>query len=145
MKEQTLIQIVENFRRRGSETAFVCRRGYRVLRWSYRQVAESACQLAEELQQRGITRGDRIVLWGDDCAEWVISFFACVLRGAVVVPMDRTAALEFVRRVCRQVEPKLCIASREQPQIDPSIPVIAFEDLPDLIAPHSPLRASRRI
>jgi long-chain acyl-CoA synthetase len=137
MKEQTLIQIVENFRRRGSETAFVYRRGYRVLRWSYRRVAESACQLAEELRQKGITRGDRIVLWGDDCAEWVVSFFACVLRGAVVVPMDRTATLEFVQRVCSQVEPKLCIASREQPQIDSSIPVIAFEDLPDLMAPHS--------
>lgn len=137
MKEHTLIQIVENFRRRGSETAFVYRRGYRVLRWSYRQVAESACQLAEELHERGITRGDRIVLWGDDCAEWVVSFFACVLRGAVVVPMDRTAALEFVQRVCLQVEPKLCITSREQPQIDSSIPVITFEDLPDLMAPHS--------
>ena len=137
MKEQTLIQIVENFRRRGSETAFVYRRGYRVLRWSYRQVAESASQLAAELHQRGITQGDRIILWGDDCAEWVVSFFACILRGAVVVPMDRTAALEFVQRVCSQVEPKLCIASREQPQIDPSIPVIAFEDLPGLMAPHS--------
>ena len=75
-------------------------------------------------------QGDRVVLWGDDCAEWVVSFFACVLRGAVVVPMDRTAALEFVQRVCRQVEPKLCIASREQPQIDPSLPSMAFEDLP---------------
>ena len=137
MKEQTLIQIVENFRQRGPAAAFVYRRGYRVLRWSYRQVAESACQLATELNRRGITKGDRIVLWGDDCAEWVVSFFACVLRGAVVVPMDRTAALEFVRRVCNQVEPKLCIASRTQPQIDPSIPVLAFEDLPDLMAPYS--------
>jgi long-chain acyl-CoA synthetase len=137
MKEQTLVQIVENFHRRGSETAFVYRRGYRVLRWSYRDVAESACRLAGELGKRGIRQGDRILLWGDDCAEWVVSFFGCVLRGAIVVPMDRTAALDFVQRVSRQVEPKLCIASREQPQIDPAVPSIAFEDLPDLIAAHS--------
>ena len=132
MREQTLIRIVEDFHRRGSETAFVCRRGYRVQRWSYRKVAETAFQLSDELYARGVIQGDRIILWGDDCAEWVVSFFACVLRGAVVVPMDRTAALEFVQRACRQVEPKLCLASREQPEIDPFLMTIAFEDLSGL-------------
>lgn len=138
MEEQTLVRIVENFHRRGPETAFVCGRGYRVVRWSYRRVAELAFQLAEEMADRGIARGDRVILWGDDCAEWVVSFFACVLRGAVVVPMDRAAALDFVRRVCHQVEPRLCLASREQPRLDPLLPTIDFENLPDLLARHSP-------
>lgn len=142
MKEQTLIRIVDNFHRRGHETAFVFHRGYRVLRWSYRRVAESAYQLAEELSERGIARRDSIILWGDDCAEWVVSFFACVLCGSVVVPLDRTASPEFVRRVCCQVEPKLCLASRDQPQIDPSLPVVAFEDFPDILAPRSRSRGS---
>lgn len=141
MKEETLAQIVENCRRRGSETAYVCRRGYRIVRWSYGKVAGSAFQLAEELGKLGIDQGDRIVLWGDDCAEWVVSFFACVLRGAIVVPMDRTAAPGFVQRVCLQVEPKLCIASRELQQIDPSLRTIYLESLGDQPAhPTSSLR-----
>jgi len=137
MKEQTLVQIVENFHRRGSEAAFACRRGYRIVRWSYGQVADSAYSLAEELTRLGVGRGDRIIIWGEDSAEWVISFFACVLCGAVVVPMDRTASLEFVQRVHRQVESRLCIGSREQPAIDPLLPFIAFEDLPELLSARS--------
>jgi long-chain acyl-CoA synthetase len=132
MQEQTLTNIVENFHRRGSETAYICRRGYRIQRWSYGQTADFSFRLAEELQKRKVEPGDRILLWGEDCAEWVVSFFACVLCGAVVVPMDRTAPLDFVRRVCRQVNPRLCICSREQSQIDPSLPVLTFESLSDL-------------
>ena len=98
MKERTLARIVENFYLRGSEAAYKHRRGYSNLQWSYRQIATSAIQLAKELQQRGINPGDRIFLWGEDCAEWVISFLGSVLMGAVVVPMDRTASAEFASR-----------------------------------------------
>jgi long-chain acyl-CoA synthetase len=134
MKERTLAQIVENFYLRGSDTAYVHRRGYRILRWSYRQIADSTHRMAAELRERGIGPGDKVFLWGEDCAEWVISFFACILRGAVVVPMDRGSSLEFAQRVCRQVNARLCICSRGQPPIDPLIPVLLLESLPELLA-----------
>jgi long-chain acyl-CoA synthetase len=133
MKEQTLVQIVQSFHRRGAETAFVSRRGYRNIRWTYGQVADASYGLAEELQRRNILAGDHIVLWGEDSAEWVISFFACVLCGAVIVPMDRAASLEFVQRICRQVDARLCIGSNEQPRIDPLLPFLSFELLPGLL------------
>jgi long-chain acyl-CoA synthetase len=136
MKERTLVHIVEKFRLRRSDMAYVNRRGYRTQRWSYQQIADAASQLAGELQQRGIGPEDRIFLWGEDCAEWVISFFACVLRGAVVIPMDRTASPEFAQRVCRQVGARLCLCSREQPRIDVSLPFIAFESLNEILSRH---------
>ncbi len=139
MKEQTLAQIVENFYVRGADIAYVRRRGYRIQRWSYRQIADSSYRLARELQERGIGPGDKVFLWGEDCAEWVISFFACVLRGAVLVPMDRTCSLEFAQRVCRQVDVCLCICSLGQPQIDPCIPILTLEALPEMLARHSPI------
>ncbi len=135
--ERTLAQLVENFYALGAERAYVQRRGYRVSRWSYRQVAETIYKLGRELFDREIGRGDKVLLWGEDCAEWVIAFFACVLRGAVVVPMDRIASPEFVQRVCRQVDARLCICSREQPQIDPSLPNLVFENFPPMLARHS--------
>jgi long-chain acyl-CoA synthetase len=133
MQEQTLCRIVENFRRRGPETAFVCRRGYRTVRWSYGQVADAASRLSVELKKRGVAHGDRILLWGDDCAEWVVSFFASILCGAVVIPMDRTAAPEFVQRVCHQTQPKLRICSQAQSRADLSLPAVVFENLPDIL------------
>ncbi len=137
MGKSTLAQMIESFHRRGSETAYVYRRGYRYLRWSYRKVAEAACQLARELQQRGIGQGDRVFLWGEDCAEWVVSFLGCVLQGAVVVPMDRTASLEFAQRVCRQVGARLCICSHDQPQLDSALAVLTMESLPAVLPRHS--------
>jgi long-chain acyl-CoA synthetase len=137
MEEQTLAGIIARFRRRGSEPAYVCRHGYRASRWSYSDVSDAACQLAEEMRQRGILRNDKILIWGEDCAEWVVAFFASVLCGAVVIPMDRSAAPEFVQRICGQVTPKLCLCSGAQPRIDPSLSLITFEDLPRLIASRS--------
>jgi long-chain acyl-CoA synthetase len=137
MNEQTLAHIVENFRRRGSETAYVSRRGYRNLRWSYQQISDTAWRLAGALKEQGIGPGDRVFLWGEDCAEWVISFFGCVLRGAIVVPMDRTASLDFARRVCGQTEVRLSIGSAGQPKISESLPALIFEDFPRILAPYS--------
>ena len=137
MQERTLAQIVERFYLRGSDTAYVHQRGYRTLRWSYRQIADAAHQMARELQSRGIGPGEKIFLWGENCAEWVISFFACILRGAVLVPMDHTASLDFAQRVCGQVDARLCICSSRKPQIDPLLPVLPFESLPELLRQHS--------
>jgi long-chain acyl-CoA synthetase len=136
MKERTLAQIVDNFDLRGAEIAYVHRRGYRILRWSYRQIADSAHRMARELRERGIAPGDRILLWGEDCAEWVISFFACILRGAVVVPLDRGSSPEFAQRICSQVDARLLICSREQPSIDCLVPNLIFENLSELLARH---------
>ena len=137
MKERTLAHIVGNYYRRGTETALVCRRGYRRLHWTYRQVAECAYSLARELEARGIGRGDRVFLWGGDCPEWVAGFWATILRGAVAVPMDRGASVEFARRVSIQAGTRLCLCSRRQPPVDPSLPALAFEDFPQILALHS--------
>jgi len=137
MKEQTLAHIVQNFLRLDSDTAFVCRRGYRFRRWSYRAVAESSFQMAREMEERGIGSGDKVILWGEDCGEWVVAFFACILRGAIVVPLDRSCTIEFARLVCRQVNPRLCCCSQGQPQIDPLLPVLMLESQSELLARHS--------
>jgi long-chain acyl-CoA synthetase len=136
MKERTLADIVDNFYNRGPEIAYVRRCGYRDVRWSYRQVAEAAYQLSAELRARGVKRGDRIFLWGEDCIEWVIAFFGCILCRAVVVPMDRGASPEFARTVCRQVDARLCLCSRQQPPVDSSVSVLTFESFSEVLKPH---------
>src|SRR5262245_36997329 len=93
------------------ETAFVSRRGFRTLRWSYRQTAELAFRVARDLESRSIGRGDRVMLWGENCAEWVAAFFGIMLRGGVAVPMDRIASPEFAQRVAADVDARLIICS----------------------------------
>src|SRR6476620_1311258 len=108
---QTLAEYPQLLLARKSEIAYVNRRGFRPLRWTYRQLAEMAFRFARELEARGIGKGDRVLLWGDNCAEWVGAFFGCMLRGAVAVPMDRIASPDCAQRVISDVDAKLAVCS----------------------------------
>ncbi|HSE50044.1 MAG TPA: AMP-binding protein [Terriglobales bacterium] len=117
MSRDSLAQYFQELGRHGGDLAYVHRRGYRWERWSYRQVAETARRFARLLETRGVGKGDRVLLWGDNCAEWVAAFVGCVLRGAAVVPMDRVASPGFARRVAEQVDAKLVVRSRDLPWV----------------------------
>ena len=135
MERRSLLEYLANFLRRERECAYVQRRGYRTDRWSYRQVAETAFQVARELEVRGISKGDPILIWGSNSAEWVAAFFGCALRGAIVVPMDDVATADFALRVYRQVDSKLLLCSRQH--IQSSIPTLILEGLSDSVAHHA--------
>ncbi len=133
----TLLKYLDNFRRRGDEVAYVHRRGYRTVRWSYARVASSASQFARELEERGIGKSDRILIWGENCAEWVIAFLGCVLRGVEAVPMDLIATPEFARRVGRQVDARLIACSRVLSRHEFDAPVLVLEDLTRHLSRHA--------
>ena len=135
MQHSSLGQYLDDFLQRGRECAYIQRQGYRTVRWSYRQVAESAFQLARELDARKIRKRDCIVLWGENSAEWVVAFFACALSGVTVVPMDDAASPDFALRVFQQVKAKLLVCSKKHAQ--PSLPTLAFEDFPKVLVAHS--------
>lgn len=139
MSRASLVPLVDAFEQRGREIAYVHHRGYRTHRWTYAQVARAARQFARELESRGIAKGDRVVVWGENCAEWVVAFFGCVLRGVIVVPMDRIATCEFAVRVGQQVDAKLFVCSREVASVT-EFPVMIMEELPQRVAPHSDAR-----
>ena len=84
--------------------------------WSRVRMATSFAwrlAFAGELDRRGIAKGERVMLWGENSAEWVAAFFGCTLRGVVVVPMDDGASADFAARVFRQVQAKLLVSSRQ--------------------------------
>ncbi len=121
----------------GRETAYVYARGFRTHRWTYRQVAELAFRFARELERRGIGKGERVLLWGENCAEWVGAFFGCMLRGAVAVPMDQIAAPDFAQRVASDVDAKLIVCSTELAAHAGGHPLIELDNLSEALAGHS--------
>ena len=98
--------------------------------FTYGQVLEMASRFAADLETRGIGKGERVMLWGENSAEWVAAFFGCALTGVVVVPMDGGASAEFAGRVSRQVEAKLWVCSRRHTQtVDTgAMPCVVLED-----------------
>ncbi|HEV2616291.1 MAG TPA: AMP-binding protein, partial [Candidatus Acidoferrales bacterium] len=131
MARQSLIEFLEEYGRRGKEIAVAHRRGYRMERWSYGRIANTARRFVGELAARGIAPGERVLLWGDNCAEWVAAFFGCVLAGVVVVPMDETADASFAARVAQTVDAKLVIHSRGVDAGKVGRPEILLEELAD--------------
>lgn len=129
MPRVTLAEYFEDFRQNGAQIAYVHKRGYRTERWTYRAVYERALQFAASLDERNIAKGDRVLLWGENCAEWAMVYFACALRGVVVVPIDDGALSEFALRVARQVSAKVVVCARKHAEhFDESARVI-LEDV----------------
>jgi long-chain acyl-CoA synthetase len=129
MTRTNLISLLDEFQRYARDVAVVQRRGYRRECWTYAQLANAAVTCALELTELGVGAGDRVILWGPNSAEWMAAFWACLLRGAVAVPVDDGATVEFAARVARETSARLIIAEHGKPPLDAAIAVLKLEDL----------------
>lgn len=103
-----------------SERAYGQHRGYRMEWFTYGQILDMALQFSCDLDEHEIGKGDRVMLWGENSAQWVAAFFGCALRGVVVVPMDDGASSDFAARVSQQVDARLWICSRKHAEEAPT-------------------------
>src|ERR1700693_4583546 len=102
MGRQSLAEFFSEYSRHGNDTAFTGHRGYRTNRWGFRQIVSGARRFARELEARCIGKGEAVLVWAENSPEWAIAFWGCLLRGAVVVPIDRISTLDFSSRVTQQ-------------------------------------------
>jgi fatty-acyl-CoA synthase len=68
------------------------------VRWSWRELARRVDDLAVALLGLGLVPGDRIGIWSQNCAEWVLTQFATAKAGLVLVninPAYRRTELEY--------------------------------------------------
>lgn len=130
-----LASLVDDFNRHGDQIAVVSRHGLRKEATSYKSLADICGRFAALLEARGIVKGDRVLIWGENGAPWIGAFFGCILRGVVPVPIDVAGSEAFAHRVAQEVDPKLVTGSREQMKSFEN--GLAFEDftsLPQTIA-----------
>jgi long-chain acyl-CoA synthetase len=90
----------------------VAHRGNRRYVTTYGELAQLSGQFAAELERRGIAAGERVVLWGENSAEWVGAFFGCLLRGVIAVPLDAAGSVDFANRVVHDVSARLIVGDR---------------------------------
>lgn len=129
----TLASLVDDFARHGRDIAIVAPHGLRRQRISYAQLAHLARRFAAELVARGIQKGDRVIIWGENGAEWVAAFFGCILRGVLPVPIDFASATDFAIRVEHEVAPKLVVGNGSR-LTALHTPAIAFESFAAITA-----------
>ena len=111
MTESIAKFFLENFQAHRGECAYRQRHGYRTESFTYCEILQMAGNFSRALEARGIAKGERVMLWGENSAEWVAAFFGCAISGVIVVPMDDGATSDFAMRVFQQVQGKLLVGS----------------------------------
>ena len=133
-----LATLLDDFKKHANGLAIVRYQGVRRRETSYGELARLARRFAALLEDRGVGKGDRVLIWAENGAEWVSAFYGCMLRGVMVVPLDAFGSAEFAARVAADVKPKLAtgdavlmakLAPQSQAETgDDLFPKVAFED-----------------
>ena len=105
---RTLLELVQGIENSGSE-AIRFHTGYRTWVHPWSELRNQIGGFAAYLEQQGIEKGDRILLWGENRPEWVVAFWGSVVRGVQVVPIDFRSSAQFLKRIQQEVHAKLLV------------------------------------
>jgi len=126
-----LATLLDDFRGHDRDIAVVRYQGNRRRVTTYGQIASLAGRFAELLTRRGIGQGDRVILWAENSAEWIATFYGCMMRGVLAVPLDANGTAEFAARVAADVNPALAVGNMVLvSQLPVGIPRLSLEDWP---------------
>jgi long-chain acyl-CoA synthetase len=81
--------------------------------FTYGQVGEMAWQGAGVLRQLGVGAGDRVILMGENRPEWGIAYFAILLAGGTVVPLDKELTCGEVANLAKVSRARAAVLSRK--------------------------------
>ena len=90
MSLQTLNEIFFAVVERNDRVVVMHRRAIQWISISSSEFYQSVVGVARALQEWGIRKGDRVAILSENRPEWTIADFACLLLGAVVVPVYTT-------------------------------------------------------
>ena len=112
MRRETLLDFFDDFASlRGVFLAHD--NGFRRREHTYAEVARASRAFAARLDAAGVRKGDTVVFWSENRPEWIVALWACLLQGAIVVPIDYRASADFLRRVATIVESRLVLIGEE--------------------------------
>src|SRR5579884_3325083 len=87
--------------------------GLRSYTRTYDDVSRLAAAFAVRLRRYGIRSGDKIILYGENSPEWIITFWGILVAGGIVVPIDYRSPTDFVRRVTEIVKARIVLTGNE--------------------------------
>jgi len=130
MPRETLIDFFNDLSNKQGEF-IVYDDGYRGWTYTYRDVVVSAKAFSLKLRAENFKKGDKVIFWSENRAEWVITFWGCLLTGVVVVPIDYQASSDFLLRVQQIVKARLILIGEEVslPSMENGMPVWRLRDI----------------
>src|SRR5437588_4136215 len=114
MKLETLNDIFFNAVERDRPRVMGVKREGRWVDISSRDLRQQVLAVASALKQRGIRKGDRVAILSENRPEWQIADFACLLLGAVDVPVYTTLTSEQVGHLLGDAGVRLIFVSTKE-------------------------------
>lgn len=119
--------VVDHFARAADGPALVwCNAAGEERRYSFSDVARLTAQLASGLEQRGVRKGDRVIVMLPRIPEWQMAMVACLKLGAVPIPCIEMLTSKDLEYRARHAEATAVIARAEHAQ--------KFESLQSLLS-----------
>ena len=81
---------------------------------TYSELLKQTGGFAGALQEKGLQKGDRLLIWSASRIDWMIAFLGAMLIGAVVVPLDINSKEDFLSKIEQSTEAKFLITSQKQ-------------------------------
>ena len=140
MNIRTLNDVFFTLVERNSDRVMLTREGETWKPISAAQLRGWVYATARQLQAWGIGKGDRVVILSENRPEWAVADFACLLLGAVDVPIYATQTAEQCLFVLQNSEARIAFVStrkqyekiaaiREQTSLEY---VVIMDDAPEL-------------
>lgn len=89
------------------KTALTMKMGYRTVNMSYKEVYELSKKIAVFLEKNGVDKGDRVLICAPNSPYWICVFWATMLRGAIIVPLNIQSTKGIIDRIAQQTEAKI--------------------------------------
>lgn len=100
--------------------------------FSYQAVQERISGFAGFLQRQQVTKGMQLMIWSASRVDWLVAYFAALLLGMVVVPVDVNTKEDFLERIMVVTDIKFLVTTQKQHQTlrHSSLPFIDIDALP---------------
>ena len=130
MPRDTLIDFFDE--RIRSPAAFVTHDdGYRARTHTYDDIRAASQGFARRLAGAGVEPGGKVIVWGENCPDWIVALWGCLLARAVLVPVDYRASAALVARVAAIVDPRVLLVGDglAAPPVDEAVAVWPLRNL----------------
>lgn len=112
-------------------------------RWTYAEHAADVASVAAGLRERhGIGPGDRVAILAANSPEWILTYWAVLSLGGIVVAMNGWWAGEEIRYGLDLTKPKLLVADRRRIERlegeKPGVPLVLIEEDFEALRSHAP-------
>jgi long-chain acyl-CoA synthetase len=103
-----------------------------IISLTYNNLLERVHNFAGYLQEAGIGKSDRILLWSASRIDWMVAYFGALLVGAVIVPLDVNSKEDFLAKIEQSTEARYMIMAQKQytELKQPHVPLINIDALP---------------